>query len=83
LRGIETGGLETAVVPAQQLGLAVFEKELAIVAALQGIVEQSLDATAVEVMALEEELLGGRRIGHGGAPFGRQHSSAGRRCQIL
>ena len=54
--------LEAAVVEHEGFGLPVFEKELAIIRALEGTREMSLRASSVEAGAVEE---GGRRdLGH-------------------
>src|SRR6185312_4652311 len=68
LRGVEAGALQLAVVPAERLRLVVFEEQLAVVGALEGIADDALDAAAVEAGAGEEQLIGSGDIGHGGAP---------------
>jgi hypothetical protein len=54
LGGVEAGRLQNAVVEAEALGLAVFEEQLAVVGAAQGIVDQAFQPCPVEAGPLEE-----------------------------
>jgi len=56
LRGVETRGLEAAVVEGEAFALAVFQEQLAVVRAFQGIVDQRLHARPVHAGRSEEEV---------------------------
>ena len=57
LRRVEAGTLDTAVVERQALGLAVFEKELAVVHSGQRLGDDRLDPPWVHAGALEEQFV--------------------------
>ena len=66
LGGVEAGAFQAAIVEAQTLGLTVLEEQLAVVGAGQRFVDQFLAARPVEPGTVEEQLLGGGDLGHGG-----------------
>src|SRR5262249_17772574 len=70
---VEAGTLELAVVPAEGLGLAVFEEQLAVVGPLEGVADNALDVCPVESGAREEQLISSGDIGHG-LSSGRERS---------
>ena len=66
LGGIEAGALQPAVVEDQAFGLAVFQEQLPVVGAVQGLRDDGLDAPLVKAGAGEEQLVGGGKVAHGG-----------------
>ncbi len=64
LAGIEAGRLEPAVVPTEALGLAIFQEQLTIVSARQGIVDDVLHTRFVQSSLVEEQFLGMGGFGH-------------------
>jgi hypothetical protein len=64
VRGVERGGADAAVVERDAFRLAVFEKELAVIHAVQQFTDQILDAIRVHAGACEEQIVGHGEIGH-------------------
>jgi hypothetical protein len=62
LRGIVGGLLQSAIVEAKRLGLAIFQEQLAVVGALKPPRDLASDGIAVEIGAVEKGGCGG--IGH-------------------
>src|SRR6185312_4489454 len=63
LGGVEAGALQPPVIEAEGLGLAIFEIELAVIGAVQGVGDRRLDPGAIE--RVEEQAVGSAEIGHG------------------
>jgi hypothetical protein len=66
LHGVEAGASQAAVVVGETFGLPVFQEQLAVVGARQGFVHQGLEPLPVEPGAVEEDLVGGGHMAHGG-----------------
>jgi len=64
LRGVETCRFQPSVIPGQRLGLAVFKKQLAVVAALQSFIDQAFDLVSVEAGAREQVFFGFAGVAH-------------------
>src|SRR5580698_799844 len=62
LGGVVGGALQLAVVERQALALDVFEEQLAVVAALQGLVDGLAGLAQVERSLAEKEAIGGREM---------------------
>src|SRR5262249_47393915 len=70
LAGVEGGAFQLAVVVRQAFGLAVFEKKLAIVRALERFADLLLEPGAVETAAVEEQVVSAGEVGHQASPEG-------------
>jgi hypothetical protein len=66
LRGVVGRLLEPSVIEQEHLGLAVFEKKLAVIGAFEPVREMAARAAAIEAGAVEE---GGGGRGHGHHPL--------------
>jgi hypothetical protein len=64
LAGIEAGAFETTIVPGQRLGLAIFQKKLAIVGMSERIRRNSFDSGQIQPGLVEEYLIGKIESGH-------------------
>src|SRR5690349_15240818 len=62
LGGVVGGALQLAVVERQALALHVFEEQLAVVAALQPVVDKLAGLAQVECALAEEQAVGGREM---------------------
>ena len=73
LVGVEARALEAAVVEGEALTLPVFEEELAVVGAVQRILDDPLRSRPVEPCAIEEDLVGGGISAHRARPSFRAY----------
>ena len=64
LGGVEAGGFQLPIVPAQRLALGVFKIELPIVGTVQGVLHDAFHAGAVHAGAVEEEIVGDGKRAH-------------------
>jgi hypothetical protein len=64
LRRVERRAADAAIVERDAFRLAVFEKQLAVVHAVQQFADQSLDAARVHSGAREEQIVGHGKVGH-------------------
>mgnify|MGYP003152126145 CR=1 FL=1 len=69
LGGVEIGGFDLAVVEHQAFRLSVFQEQFAVVHTGQGVVQHALHAVPVHAGTVEEQVVGGGKIGHG-IPWG-------------
>ena len=65
LGGVEGRGLQPTVIEGEALGLAVFQKQLAIIGAGQRVIDDSPDLDRIEAGASIKKLVGGAEVGHG------------------
>ena len=64
LVGVERGALHLAVVKDDAFRLPVLQEKFAVVGAMQRVVDDPLDAAAIQAGANEKQLVGGGEIGH-------------------
>src|SRR5690242_14333877 len=70
LRGVERRRLDAAVIERQAFRLAVFEEQLAVVHAVQGLLDDLLDARAIHSGLGEKQRVGVGEIGHSATLLG-------------
>ena len=68
LRRIERGALDAAIVERDALGLAVFQKQLAVIHAEERLADQFFDAARFHSRAVEKQIVGHGKIAHSAAP---------------
>ena len=68
LRGVEIRRFELPVVEREGFRLPVFEKEFAVVRAVQRVADDGIDPPRVHAGAGEENLVEARQVGHGRSP---------------
>jgi len=69
LAGVKAGALQPAIVVDQAFRLPILQEQLAVIGAVQGVVDDALGPGAVEPRAGEKQILGDQRAGHDTVPI--------------